>query len=88
MSDWPTKTKDLETARIFIENYAHSKGESEAIGMFEITTDIDKKAFDLQLSPWVLAMTIHFQKQYGIDEGEKIARRVITLCLTQGKQIH
>jgi hypothetical protein len=88
MSDWPTKNKDLETARVFIENYALSKGESKAIGMFEITTNLEKKVFDLQLSPWVLAMTIYFQKEYGIEEGEKIARRVITTCLIQGKQIH
>jgi hypothetical protein len=88
MNEWPTKSQDIKLARLFIEFYAVSNGDTQSIGMFEIQTNITNKSFDIQLSPWVLAMTIHFQKQYGIEKGEWIARKILTLCLTKDEQIH
>jgi hypothetical protein len=88
MSDWPTKHKDLAVAQVFIENYALSKGQTSSIGLFEVHANVQKKCFDMQLAPWVLAMTIHFQKQYGIEAGEQISRKILTHCLTQGQNIH
>jgi hypothetical protein len=88
MSDWPTKNKDLATARLFIENYAISQGQPTSIGLIEIHANLNKKSFDLQLAPWVLAMTIHFQKQYGLQSGETISRKILTHCITQGQVIH
>ena len=88
MTDWPTKQKDLAAARVFIENYAIAKGQPTSIGLIEVHANLQKKSFDLQLAPWVLAMTIHFQKQYGLESGEKISRKILTHCLTQGQNIH
>jgi hypothetical protein len=88
MHDWPTKTKDLLMTKLFIEQYASTMGLDQAVGMIEIITNLQDKRFELKLAPWVTAITLHFQKQYGPDEGEKIARKVLTLCLTQGQIIH
>jgi hypothetical protein len=88
MNEWPTKSQDIKLARLFIEFYALSNGDSQSIGMFEIHTNIVNKSFDIQLAPWVLAMTLHFQKQYGIEKGEWIARKILTLCFTKDEQVH
>ena len=88
MKEWPTKNKDLKLAKFFIEKFALSKGEKSHIGMFEMFTNLENKSIDFQLSPWVVAMTLQFQKQYGIDQGEWVARKILTLCFTQHEQIH
>jgi hypothetical protein len=88
MHDWPTKTKDLLITKIYIERYASSLGLKNSIGIFEVTTNLEKKCFEVKLSPWVMAITHHFEKQYGCEQGQIIARKVITLCLTQDQTIH
>ena len=87
-NEWPTKTKDLKTARFFIELYAINQGEESNIGLFEVSTNLSNKSLDLNVSPWVLAMTQEFQKQYGIEQGEWVARKILTLCFTQNHIIH
>jgi hypothetical protein len=86
--DWPTKLKDLKLARFFIELYAVNFEEQKNIGLFEIHTDLVNKSLDFQVSPWVLAMTQEFQKLYGLEQGEWVARKVLTLCFTQEQTIH
>jgi hypothetical protein len=88
MSDWPTKHKDLLVAKSFIEGYASYIGQVGNVGLFEVVADIQKKTLDLKLSPWVLAMTLHFQKLYGMEQGELVARKILTLYFTQGQKIH
>ncbi len=88
MHDWPTKTKDLLITKLYIEQYASALGLKESIGIFEVTTNLQKKAFEIKLAPWVMAITLHFQKQYGKQEGENIARKVLTHCLIQDQTIH
>jgi hypothetical protein len=89
MGDWPTKSKDLNLAQSFIDWYANSIGRSSAsIGLFEVVADIQNKKMDLKLSPWVLAMTLYFQKIYGLEQGELISRKILTLYFTQDQSIH
>ena len=89
MSDWPTKSKDLNLAQSFIDGYAHFIGRtSGTIGLFEVVADIPCKKLELKLSPWVMAMTLHFQKIYGLEQGELVTRKVLTLYFTQGQTIH
>lgn len=88
MHDWPTKIKDLLTAKFYIEQYASNQGVKDAIGIFEVNTNLDKKCFEIQLSPWVEAIIGHFEHQYGVEEGQQIARKVISLCFTQGHTVH
>ena len=88
MHDWPTKSKDLLITKFYIEQYAASMGLKQAIGIVEVITNLKDKCFELKLSPWVTAITLHFQEQYGVEEGLMIARKVITICLTQGQTIH
>ena len=88
MQDWPTKTEDLLITRLYIEHYAASMGLNHSIGIVEVITNLQDKRFEFQLAPWVTAITLHFKNQYGLEQGEIIARRVMTLCLTQGQTIH
>jgi hypothetical protein len=86
--DWPTKLKDLKLARFFIELYAVNFEEQKNIGLFEIHANLVNKSLDFQVSPWVLAMTQEFQNLYGLEQGEWVARKVLTLCFTQEQTIH
>ncbi|HBB53499.1 MAG TPA: hypothetical protein DCZ80_06320 [Legionellales bacterium] len=89
MSSWPTKHKDLKVAKSFIDGYAQYVGrQSEGVGLFEVVADIAKKSLELKLSPWVIAMTLHFQKIYGNEQGEVISRKILSLYFTQGQTIH
>ena len=89
MSSWPTKQKDLKVAKSFIDGYAQFVGRKiESVGLFEVVADIAKKSLELKLSPWVIAMTLHFQKIYGNTQGEEITRKILTLYFTQGQTIH
>lgn len=87
-NDWPTKLKDIKLARFFIELYALNFETTTSIGLFEINTNLVKKTINLQVSPWVIAMTQEFQKLYGIEQGEWVARKILTLCFTQEQTIH
>ncbi len=88
MSDWPTKHRDLLVAKSFIEGYASYVGQTQGVGLFEVVVDIHNKTLEMKLSPWVTAMTLHFQKLYGWEKGERVSRKVLTLYFTQGHSIH
>lgn len=85
MVDWPTKKKDLKVAEMFAQSY--QKG-SAHIGIFEVLTDIEQKKLEWGLSPWVKAMTQYFQNLYGIEQGEQVVRKILTLYFVQGHTIH
>nr|WP_019234798.1 hypothetical protein [Legionella anisa] len=40
--NWPTRDKDLQTARVIMEEYA-SERESDTLGLFEIVVDQAEK---------------------------------------------
>ncbi len=89
MNDWPTKKKDLKVARDIIESYAKSyQLQAQTIGVFEVVTDIHQKKLEWGLSPWVMAMTTYFQNLYGIEQGELVVRKILTLYFVQGQTLH
>lgn len=85
--NWPTKDRDLQTARTIMEEYANDR-ESDSLGLFEIVVDQAEKRMSFQLSGWVVILAKHFNSEYGVDQGDFITRQVITRCLTQGQTLH
>lgn len=84
---WPTRDKDLQTARIIMEEYA-SERESESLGLFEIVVDQVEKRMDFRLSGWVVILARHFSSTYGVDQGDFITRQIISRCITQDATLH
>lgn len=56
--NWPTRDKDLQTARVIMEEYA-SERESDTLGLFEIVVDqAEKNEFP------AIRMGCHFSKTF------------------------
>ncbi|BCA96458.1 hypothetical protein TUM19329_28190 [Legionella antarctica] len=85
--NWPTKDKDLQTARIIMEEYAN-KRDSESLGLFEIEVDQTEKRMNFCLSGWVVILAKHFVSVYGASQGDYVTRQVIGRCITQGQTLH
>lgn len=85
--NWPTRDKDLRTARFIMEEYANER-DSDALGLFEIEVDQIEKRMNFCLSGWVIILAKHFNKMYGITQGNFVTRQVITSCITQGQTLH
>ena len=84
---WPTKEKDLQTARLIMEEYANQR-ESESLGLFEIIVDQTEKKMNFCLSGWVVILAKHFTQTYGITQGDYVTRQVISRCITQDATVH
>lgn len=85
--NWPTRDKDLQTARVIMEEYA-SERDSDTLGLFEIIVDQNKKKMSFRLSEWVVILAKHFHSIYGDHQGDFVTRQVITRCFTQGQTVH
>jgi len=85
--NWPTRDKDLQAARVIMEEYA-SERESDSLGLFEIVVDQAEKKMDFRLSGWVIVLAKHFNSMYGVSQGDFVTRQIITRCLTQGQTLH
>ncbi len=85
--NWPTRDRDLQTARVIMEEYANER-DNAALGLFEIVVDQVNKRMDFCLSGWVVILAKHFNSLYGVAQGDFVTRQVITCCLTQGQTLH
>ena len=85
--NWPTREKDMQTARIIMEEYANER-ESESLGLFEIVVDQIEKRMNVRLSGWVVILARHFVSTYGTTKGDYITRQVISRCITQDATVH
>lgn len=85
--NWPTKERDLQTARVIMEEYA-TEHESDSLGLFEIVFDQSEKRMNFQLSGWVVILAKHFASVYGAQQGDYVTRQVISSCITEGQTVH
>lgn len=85
--NWPTRDKDLQTARYIMEEYANER-ESDSLGLFEIVVDQVEKRMDYRLSGWVILLAKHFASIYGASQGDFVTRQIITRCIVQGQTLH
>ena len=85
--NWPTREKDLQTARVIMEEYANER-ESDTLGLFEIIVDQTEKKMSFRLSGWVVILAKYFHSIYGASQGDFVTRQVVTSCLTQGQTLH
>jgi len=84
---WPTRDKDLQTARVIMEEYATER-ESNSLGLFEIVVDQIEKRMNFRLSGWVVILAKHFNSMYGASQGDFVTRQVISRCIIQGETLH
>jgi len=84
---WPTRERDLQTARSIMEEYANAQ-ETDSLGLFEIAVDTIEKRMNFKLSGWIMMLAKHFGDLYGIDQGDYITRQIVTNCITQGQTVH
>lgn len=85
--NWPTREKDLQTARVIMEEYANDR-DSNTLGLFEIVVDQMEKRMNFRLSGWVVILAKHFVSAYGVTQGDFITRQVISRCITQDATVH
>jgi hypothetical protein len=85
--NWPTRDRDLQAARVIMEEYA-SERDSDSLGLFEVVVDLAEKRMNFCLSGWVVILARHFNSMYGACQGDFVTRQVITSCITQGETLH
>ena len=85
--NWPTREKDLQTARVIMEEYANER-DSDSLGLFEIVVDQMEKRMNFRLSGWVLILAKHFVSMYGASQGDFVTRQIISRCITQDATLH
>lgn len=84
---WPTREKDLQIARVIMEEYANEQ-DTNSLGLFEIVVDQFEKRMNFRLSGWVMILAKHFVSTYGANQGDFITRQVISRCITQDATLH
>jgi hypothetical protein len=85
--NWPTRERDLETARSIMEKYA-IEFETDSLGLFEIVVDTAEKSMNFRLSGWVMHLATHFVACYGEEQGDFITRQIVSRCIVQGQTLH
>jgi len=85
--NWPTRDRDLQTARVIMEEYA-TEQDSDSLGLFEIVVNQVEKRMNYRLSGWVVILAKHFATLYGASQGDFVTRQVITRCITQDNTLH
>ena len=85
--EWSTKVKDMQVARLIIDEYASDKN-TNTLGLFELVIGGNKEKMDLRLAGWVVALSEYFMSTYGEDYGDYVTKRVISKCITNDKTIH
>lgn len=85
--NWPTKNKDMSTAKRIMEEYAKEQN-TETLGLFELFVNQEEKRMDFRLSSWVMTLAEHFTSLYGINQGDFVTRQVISRCITQNETLH
>lgn len=85
--NWPTKDKDMETARMIMQEYSSDR-DSSHLGLMEVVVNTQKKRMDLRLSGWVVLLAKHFNSEYGASHGDFVTRQVISRCITKDATMH
>lgn len=85
--NWPTRDKDLQTARVIMEEYANER-ESDSLGLFEIVVDKTEKRMNFRLSGWIVLLAKHFSSIYGASQGDFVTRQIVSRCITQDETVH
>ncbi len=86
-SNWPTKNKDLATAKLIMEEFATGSNGNQ-LGLMELYVDERQKKMDFRLSEWVVLLAKHFNATYGATQGDYVTRQVISRCMTNGETVH
>ncbi|QDQ39139.1 hypothetical protein E3226_001310 [Legionella geestiana] len=85
--DWPTREEDLCVAQEIMEEYAFMKN-GGPMGLFEAVIEPMARSVNIRLAGWVSLLAEYFESQYGVEEGERITRQVITRCLVSESTVH
>ena len=87
MNGWPTKEKDIQVAQLFMENYA-MKRNIEAVGFLELVVNVAEKKMNVRIADWIPELANYFVSAYGVEQGDRIMRQVMTYCMVQGQTLH
>lgn len=82
--DWLTSTQDLYVARQIINRF---RQDDKTLGIFEVVSS-DEGKDQVFLSEWVMILTEHFRKIYGLEQGDFVMRKIVSKCLINGEQVH
>lgn len=87
-NDWPTQPQDMKAAATIIDKYIELN-DGEPLGMLEVVIDKKKlKPIEIRIPQWIQEIVKHFRDQYGKEEGQTIASKVITKMLLKNETIH
>lgn len=85
--EWPTKEKDMQVAKLIIDEYAQDSN-ANSLGLFELVVAQNKSSMNLRLSGWIVALTNYFHSAYGPKQGDFVTKMVISKCITNGQTVH
>ena len=88
-SNWPTEHQDLETAADIIEKYVELN-EGDPLGFIEVVVDRRDRTtpVKVRMPEWIRELMLHFQDQYGPQEGQAVASKVLTRVLLKSETVH
>jgi len=84
---WPTKYKDIRIAEEIIEDYANIHN-TQILNIFDLVFDPINKRIEFQLSEWITHLFWQFTAMYGMEQGDFIARKIISKVIIQGETLH
>jgi hypothetical protein len=86
-NEWPTEEFDLASAAKIVERY-RELNDGQPLGVFEMVVNEDDEQVDLRLSDWVVELIDYFHHEYGLEQGDYVAKMVVNRMLISGETIH
>jgi hypothetical protein len=86
-NEWPTEAFDLASAAEIVERY-QELNDGKPLGVFEMVVNEDDEQVDLRLSDWVVELIDYFHREYGLEQGDYVAKMVVNRMLISGETIH
>lgn len=88
VADWPTQQQDLATAGDIINRHL-LLNDGEPLGLVEVIINKTKEnPLEFRMPAWVEELITHFKEQYGTEQGQLVASKVITRILLKDETIH
>ena len=83
--DWLSEQEDLRRADKIIKRHTETN-DGKPLPMVEVLDG--GQGLELRIPDWILEIMQFFADQYGIEQGNQVAARVLTHYLLEGETIH
>jgi hypothetical protein len=87
-NEWPTQQHDMQIATDIIDKYTELN-DGEPLGFLEVVmSDQTEGGIQIKTQKWIIDILVYFCNQYGREQGQAIAGKVLTKVLLKNETIH